>query len=307
MAAPRTTEQFFNALEELPGEAPDAAATQLVERALCHRSNHVVARAAELVRRRAWRMFEGTLVEAFGRALRDDLEDKGFAAKTALAETLHQLEQGSDRLFRRGARHRQREPVFGGQEDTAATLRSVCGMALLRLNPWDLPLELARLLADPEARVRENAARALAACGHPAAAPLLLHRALAGDPEPVVVGECLRGLLVLDAEAHLETVAAFLEERFGPVPELAALALGECRRPAAYVPLRRFFDRALSTEGRRCALLALGTLRTDEAFALLVEVARDGGSADARSAREALTLSAADPAIAALLETLPER
>lgn len=299
---PRSADGFLDALGGIEAGTPESARDELLRRALRHRSNHVVARAAAIIARLELRSLEGEVEDAFDRLLVAGFEaDRGCAAKGALVGVLQRLELGRADLFRRGARHVQLEPVYGGREDTAAMVRSECGMALLRVNPWDFALELARLLADPEARVRENAARALGASGHPAAAPLLLHRVLAGEAEPIVTGECLRGLLALDAATHLETVQGFLEDREPTVRELAALALGESRQAEALGGLRRYFERAGAPSERRSALLAIGTLRCEAGFAVLDEVARTGEMGDALAAVEALRLSDRDPLVARLL------
>jgi hypothetical protein len=307
MKFPRTADGYLAALGQLDPATDEAEARALLERALAHRSNHVVARAAAIVARRAWRDLEPALEAAFDRLCEGGVDlDPGCTGKNALLGAMRVLEAGSVDLYRRGARYRQPEAVYGGREDTAATLRGECAFGLLRLGPWDLAFELARLLADPEFRVRENAARALGDSGHPAAEPLLLHHALRGDAEAVVVGECLRGLLARDAPTHRATVEAFLEDKDPAVRELAALALGESRVGEALPALQRCFRRAPTRGERRCLLLAVGTLRCDEAFACLREVARSRDPGDARDALEALRLSAGDPRVAAWIEEIEQ-
>jgi len=302
---PRSADGFLDALGGVGDGADGEFVTELLRRALRQRSNHVIARAAAAVARLRLAELESDLENTLDRLLDAEADaDKGCAAKSALVGALERMEGGTAEVFRRGARCRQMEPVFGGQEDTATTLRSQCAMALLRLNPWDFALELARLLADPEFRVRENAVRALGASGHPAAAPLLLHRVLAGETEPVVTGECLRGLVALDAATHLETVVGFLQHRDPAVRELAALALGESRLAEAFAPLRSFFERSGSVAERRCALLGIATLRFDAGFAFLAEVAESGDEIDAKEAVAGLRLSSGDESVVIVLEQL---
>ena len=72
-------------------------------------------------------------------------------AKNALSRTLFALEYQEAEVFLRGMRHIQMEPVWGGQSDTAGTLRSTCALALVQcrgLNDRDLLTHLLELLGD---------------------------------------------------------------------------------------------------------------------------------------------------------------
>jgi hypothetical protein len=75
--------------------------------------------------------------------------DPGCRAKVEIARALYELGEDPAAVFPRGVRHRQMEPVFGGREDTAAELRCVCALGLVRLQSPDALVELAELLADP--------------------------------------------------------------------------------------------------------------------------------------------------------------
>ena len=96
--------------------------------------------------------------------------DPGCAAKTAIVEALRRLEQDERALYRRAAAHVQMEPVFGGRVDTAVDLRGAAAMALAESAGGDVLVDLAHLLADPEAPVRVSAARAVAVHGRETAA-----------------------------------------------------------------------------------------------------------------------------------------
>lgn len=265
-------------------------ASETLRAALVARSNLLAARAAEIVGE--WQLpgYEAALAEAFGRFLVDSTRrDPTCAAKFAIAEALNRLDARHADLFRRGTRHVQMEPVWGGQEDTAPKLRAVCALGLARSDPPDTLLELARLLADPHADARIGAVRAIAYAARPGGAPLLWYKAHVGDAEPSVMYECFSALLALEPEAAL----ALAGERAGAADalqaEAAVLALGSSRLPAALPLLIELLAPAEPTL-RRVILTAIATLGSDEAFAYLLEMLADGPPPDAADALDALSL-----------------
>ncbi len=91
-------------------------------------------------------------------------KDQQCWAKNALAKTLKDLGLQESAVFLRGISHVQMEPVWGGSEDTAATLRSTCAIALTQCN--DIPRDeilryLVDSLTDTIAERRMDAARSL--------------------------------------------------------------------------------------------------------------------------------------------------
>ena len=113
--------------------------------------------------------------------------------------------------------------------------------------------------------------------------PLLHLKALAGDAEPRVVSECLLALLRLDPGGALPFVASFFD-RGDAAAEAAAVALGESRRAEALPLLRGWLDRASRRGLARAALLAIASLRRDEAVDLLLSLAKDEPGPLAREA-----------------------
>ena len=270
-------------------QAPEAEESR---RELCHvlggEGSHAVARAATLVGELGLEALAPDLVLAFPRFFEDPARtDPGCSAKTAIVEALRRLEQNERSLYRRAAEHVQREPVFGGRVDTAVDLRGTAALALAESAGGDVLVDLAHLLADPEAPVRVSAARAVAVHGRDGGIPLLHLKALAGDPEPRVVSECLLSLLRLDPEGALAFVASFFD-RGDTAAEAAAIALGESRRAEALPLLRGWLDRASRRGLARGALLAIASLRRDEAVDLLLSLARDEPGPLAREALSAL-------------------
>jgi HEAT repeat protein len=145
-------------------------------------------------------------------------------------------------------------------------------------------LEVAELLTDSEPPVRSGAARAVA-CGNPREAELLLRaKVLAGDEEPLVIGDCFAGLLTVEPDESVSFVARYLDADDEAVCEAAALALGESRLPAALDTLTAAWDGVLvSPEYRRVLIRAAALHRSDEAFNWLLELL---AASDARIAAE---------------------
>jgi HEAT repeat protein len=188
------------------------------------------------------------------------------------------------------------EPVFGGRVDTAADLRGASALGLARMGYPEALLEFADLLADPVPAVRISAARAIAYRGGEDGAPLLRLKALVGDEEPAVVSECLGALLRISPRS-VDFVAGFLRARGPDAAESAALALGESRLPAAFEPLRDWARDVSGTGHERVALIAMATLRREDALDHLLGIVRAGGVPSAERAIEALGLYRGDEAL----------
>ena len=191
----------------------------------------------------------------------------------------------------------QEEPVWGGRVDTAVDLRGAAAMALARLDRPDAPVELARLLADPEPAVRISAARALAYRGGKDGLPLLHLRIHAGDGDPRVLGACFEAALRLAPASSLEFVAGFLDAPAVEIAEEAALALGASRRDEAFVALRDWCVRTVDPARRQAGLRALALMRREDALVFLLERVSEGTPAAAREALQALAVVRDDAAL----------
>ena len=246
---------------------------------LADKSNLVVAAAAELAGERGLRDLIPDLVTAFHRFLVDPVEiDKLCRAKIEITEALNRIEADEEDVYRAGLRHVQPEPAWGRSEDTAAPLRAAAAFALVRVNPRDLIVLLADLLADPEKVARAAAAKALGASGHLAAIPLLRFKARTGDVEPEVVVECLSALMSAAPDESLAFVGGFLNSPTDEIAEGAALALGESRRPAALDLHKEHWPHARRHESLAgVLLLAIAITRLPAGIDFLLELlARDG-------------------------------
>lgn len=251
----------------------------------------VVAEAASIVARSGLEELGEALEEALARFLSPESPaDKGCMAKTALVDALCRLELGRPELFLRGLRHVQMEPVWGGQADTAASLRGLCALALAQQNWPGVFYELTPLLVDPEKETRRHCVRALALTGRTEAELLLRLKALCGDAEAEIVAECLSALMQLSSCGSLEFVAGFLESPQPAIRESAALAIGESRLEEGFSLLRNCWEENLSPQMRSVLLLPIALVRSEESFVFLLHVLESAASAMARLTLNALKI-----------------
>lgn len=269
------------------GDAPAAEAVPALRKALAGRVNVIVAKAARITGQRRLRELAPDLLRAFDRLLEKPVErDPQCWGKGAIAKALAELEHREAEPFLRGMRHIQMEPVWGGQEDTAAALRGACVLALVACNdlaPETILRALVDAIADRAAPVRVEAARALAQMD---GGLLLRLKARLGDEEPSVTGQVFDSLLAVEREEALPFVADFLKSPHDWVREEAALALGASRMPGA-VPLLRV---AWEATGEDAMLRAISASRQQEAMAFLLALVRDGRRPEAESALLALAI-----------------
>ena len=179
--------------------------------------------------------------------------------------------------------------MWGGTTDTAPALRSLCALGLVQANHPQVLNELADLLADAEHDARAGAARAVGYSQNPAGIPLLRLKIHIGDSEPQVLSECFISLLQL-SPAQAPLVVDSLKTGSEPVQALAALALGEARIPEAFTSIKQQWQRTRSPELRERFLLAIATLRTEEAIAFLIGLLARGNAQDAQAALVALDI-----------------
>lgn len=284
----------LNALDDPAG----AAALPLLRQALAGRSNLLAARAAEIAGEWALEALRDDLAHAFARFLPDATRrDPTCAAKHAIAEALVRLEHRDETLFLTGLRFVQLEPVYGGREDTAARLRAICAAGLVGMDYPGVLLELAALLADPEADARVGAVRAIARATEPGGLPLLWYKLLIGDEATDVLYECFAAVLLLEPARAAPHVAGYVRRANPSIAEAAALALGESRLPEALPLLRAAWEESDEPAVRRVILLALAVLRRDEATDFLLGVLANGTAHEAHDALAALELYRRDDVV----------
>jgi hypothetical protein len=278
-------------LRSLRGGASSPETIKELRVALGDASNFVVADAATIVGESHIAELAHALVAAFDRFFENPVKtDKLCKAKIALAEALNHIEFDDEDVFWKGARYVQFEPVWGGEQDTAAPLRVACAFGLVRLHAQDVLALLVDLLCDPEKAARVGAAQALAYAETGTAELLLRLKARTGDPEPDVIAECFNGILKLAPADGVTFVAQFLESVDLGVQESAILALGDSRRREALDVLKTFWEKQGDDRLHETILMAVSLLRLPAAMEFLLGLVGSEEQAVAWAAVSALAL-----------------
>jgi hypothetical protein len=305
MPAKRAVNAELTTLETLRDVSPEVAEPQLAK-ALSLRNNLIVSRAAAIALHHRLTSLTPNLVAAFSRFLENAAKSDPLCwAKNAIAKTLAGFEYQEPDLFLAGMRHIQLEPVWGGSADSAGTLRSTCGLALVQcreLNSHRLLVYLTPLLADKELGVRVNVVRAIEQVGNDSA--VLLLRLLAelpsGDPE--LLGACYSAVLALEGPSAIDWAARFLRKEDDAAAE-AAMAIAQTHTPEAFQVLQTAFAKAHDPWFRNTLLAAIALTRQQEATSWLLELVANDDD-EAAGAYEALCRSAPSQATQERLKQL---
>jgi HEAT repeat protein len=285
------------ALDALKQETDATLRESRLRLALHDKSNFVVARAARMAGEWECKRLIPDMIAAFDRFLKNPIKtDKGCAAKQAIAEALLELDYDGEEVYLPGIRHIQLEPAYGPPEDTAELLRGKCAMGLVRIGYPNALVELTDLLVDKTPNARLAAVRAVGGVGGETAEMLLRLKALNGDSEPQIIGECFAVLLEIAPERSLDFVARYLELDDPWLANQAALILGESKIPLAFDILKRQWEASATTEQRRELLLPLALHRSDAAFHFLLRVIEEAHHSLACSALEHIQYGLSDDA-----------
>jgi HEAT repeat protein len=305
MSGKRRFEEQIAALDQLRQQPPEARVEPL-RKALDHRNNFVVAKAADLARESGLTDLTPDLLKAFDRFFENpEKSDPQCWAKNAISRTLAAFEVQNPEVFLSGMRHIQLEAVWGGRSDTAGTLRATCALALVqcrRLTNDELLAHLIDLFADTEKTVRAEMARAIEQVGSPSASLLLRLRATLAHDEPEVLGACYSGILRLEGISAIPWVSRFLITG-GDAAGEAALAIAGTHSPQAFVVLEKALDTASDPWFRSVLLSAIALTRQDTAMEFLLELVKSE-SLDAERAIEAVVRSLPSNEILERLEKL---
>jgi hypothetical protein len=317
MPGKRKFEDQLAALDALRQQAPEATIEPLLK-ALAHRNNFVVGKAADLVRQFQLTQLIPELLTSFDRFFEDAIKsDPQCWAKNALSRALAAFEHQDAEVFLRGMRHIQLEPVWGGSSDTAGTLRATCALALVQcrsLVEADLLAHLVELMGDKDKAVRVETVRAIEQVGSPTAALLLRLRAVLGsrpdprkldqdsDEEPEVLGACYSGVLRIEGASAIPWVSRFLASSDDPAAE-AALAIAGTHSPQGFNVLRERFAEEADPWFCSVLLSAIALTRQDAAIEFLLAQVRTE-SLQAEAAIEAILRAMPSEEITKRLEKL---
>jgi hypothetical protein len=305
MPGKRSFEDQVAAVDALR-QQPEEARLEPLRKALAHRNNFIVAKAADLAREFHIAQLMPELLNAFDRFFDNPVKtDPQCWAKNALSRVLVALEHQEAEVFLRGMRHIQMEPVWGGQSDTAGTLRATCALALVQcrsLTDADLLGHLLELAGDKDKSVRTEAMRAIEQVGSPPAALLLRLRAVLGADEPEVLGACYSGVLRLEGAKAIPWIARFLASADDNAAE-AALAIAGTHSVEGFNALRERFTEADDPWWRSVLLSAISLTRQDAALEFLLDLVRSE-SLNAEAAIEAILRSMPSQDVTKRLEKL---
>jgi hypothetical protein len=289
---------------KLPGADRQAALLILLR----DRANYVAALAAQTLGEAADWKSAGEMRERFLWLSADGPKrDTGCHIRSHLAYAFGRLEYSPARdALAVGLGTVQIEPVGGVPFDTAASLRANCALALAHLHDPDAVRDIAPLLFDtgenridrilkpvgivkrilPE--VRKKMAQALGATGDPAAAiPLGLKLRFPMDEAAEVLQECMQALVLLETDDALEILAPYLGHHDSHLVAYAALMIAQTGAPEAPALLESTIEE-LYGDPLRAVILALSSLRSEEARAILHAVANDRRMAAQMALIEAL-------------------
>jgi len=296
MSGKRSFEDQIAALDALR-QQPEETRLERLRKALTHRNNFLVGKAADLVREFRVAQLLPELRNAFDRFFDNPVKtDPQCWAKNALSRALAAADYQEAEVFLRGMRHIQMEPVWGGASDTAGTLRATCALALVqcrRLTDADLLTHLIELVGDKDKSVRAEAVRAIELVGSPSASLLLRLRAVIGADEPEVLGACYSGILRIEGWSAIPWVRRFLATGDANAAE-AALAIAATHSPAGFDALRESFLKPDGPWWRSVLLSAIALTRQDAALEFLLALV----CADSLDA---------EPAIEAILRSMPSQ
>lgn len=264
------TQAWLDQLDQINRDGDRPAKRALVPKLLTAASGAVVARGLRLlpvVAEDAEQLEQCFLrLRKSGRKL-----DAGCRGKEAILRLALDKDWPLQELWRSALHTVQEEPVFGGRVDTAATLRGLGGLGMLRSGGPDAALELAELLADREVEARKGAIEALRESRADWAAALLLHRLVAGGEETDLQAELLLALLELRPEAGLRRAGSMLESRESIKREAACFALAEDPGAESAELLWNGLANQLLPADRRPFWLALALMRCEEGRGRLLE------------------------------------
>ena len=274
-----------------------------------HKSNHVIAAAANVARQQEAALLAPELTVAalalFPNAPQRDL---GCKALIAIAEALVSMGESAPEVYLKGVRYVQKEGSFGPPVDVAAPLRGLCARGLVRMRHPEGLYEAVSLLADPEIAARVGAVGALEDANSREAELLLRLKVLTGGPgESEVMGSCFSALLEIAPVRSCGFVAGYLRARDDELVEAAALALGEARLAAALDPLRDAWAANRRPFVRRTILLGIAMLRQDDGVEFLILRLKQDPEGAVMDVLEALALYRSDPAIRVRVREIAER
>jgi HEAT repeat protein len=310
LLASRRTEDRIRAVHKI-ARLPDPERQTLLLQALRDRASYVATLAAETLGQCADESSAATMSDHFLALMEDGTKrDPGCHVRAHLAFAFGRLEYHPARdALRAGIRAVQIEAVGGVPFDTAAHLRANCALALAQMRAPDALRDITLLLFDMSGNAiagdrptlcgdaigaavrmepRKAAAQALARLGdRDALLPLALRLTYPENELPEVLQECMQAVVELEDERALDWLAPYLAHADRHLAAFAALMIARTRASEALALLRGAIPH-FSGDPLRAVVLALMTLRTEEAHAVLLGLTEDEREAVRLAVAEAL-------------------
>ena len=287
-------EQRIERLRALADQPVTEDALAILRKALTDRSGLIVAEAAKAVGVHRVHSLTPDLTTAFERMLQKGATtDPKCWGKKAIVDALKDMDHEESYTFLHGLRHVQMEPVWGGQEDSATSLRGACALALLQCADLSRETKFRHLvdaMGDPVDRVRVDVLRGIAQMEGDDGALLLRMKARSGDPMPHVIGHALELVIGLEGAFGVTFVTDFLASGDEEILEEAALALGTSRRPEAFAVLQRAWAKDHIGLRAEVLLRAISASGLPEAIDFLMNLIEEGITYEADAAVKALGL-----------------
>jgi len=231
----------------------------------------LVARAIKIVRERKIESIIETLPAVFDRFIDNGAKtDPGCGVKNEIVRALLDRPERCEELYVNGTQLIQMEGGYGPPTDTAAELRGLCAMGLVCIASRQSMRAVTSLLFDPQKTTRQMAVKCAITAGSDAAALLLRAKTLAGDTESEITGDALAGIMQIEKTQGLTFVQQFLFSDDESLAESAALAIGELRSPEAFDLLSELNDDVLMSRLRGALLLAMALTRDGRAVDLMI-------------------------------------
>ena len=279
-------------IEAMGDEPVTPALVTELRKAIGSKNGYLAGKAAAVASRHRLTELIPDLISAFDRFMIDPIKaDPQCWGKNGIVTALAELGHDNADIYLRGLAHVQPEPVWGGTEDTAGTLRSRSAHALIEcrsLSDTDLLRHLLPLLIDAEKGVRVAGVQAITRVNRAEAALLLRLKALAGDSDPEVTGACCSGILSVEGPSALTFVSPFVAAADPDVVAEAALALGLARLPDAVSLIVDRYRVERDASLASVLLTALAVSHQDAARDFLLTVVEGGAANRAAAAVEAV-------------------
>lgn len=288
--------------------------------ALQDKANYVAALAAEALRECADWAACGVMRDWFLHLSEDGKRrDPGCHVRAHLAFAFGRMEYfpAVDAL-RIGIRTVQIEPVGGVPFDTGTHLRANCALALAQMRAPDALRDITLLLFDTSGNAlagehnsaavkmeaRKTAAQAMARLGdRNALVPLTLRLTYPQNEMPEVLQECMQAVVALEDERAVELLAPYLRHTDPFLAAYAALMIAQTRTPEAPALLKEVIP-TFRGNALQATILALFTLRTEEAQRALHSLVTEDGPLEVQLAIVEALAGSQDEADRALLQHL---